>query len=235
MWSSATDSATPPAPEMPEVAPAEPENENATEADADTEPLSDIAGHQHTPADFPEPPHNELDLSPAEAPDLNAASASSTPVDSTFLKAFPTVPDEEHPRVQVHISPHNTPIKHRQSFTSPTDVGAVQTKSEEPVLPDVPSTPLAQPPLQGSSAGEDGSHTHSATGPETPARGSGTTDQTGTPTETETSTETSTETPETARPLQKRGSTSTRMSPKSPLLDDEDPGDFEAGWAVVTK
>lgn len=240
----ADESAHPAPTEIPEAASVEPENGNATAADTDTEadadasaePLSDIAGHQHTPADFPEPPHNELDPSSAETPDLNAASATSTPVDPTFLKAFPTVPDEEHPRVQVHISPHNTPIKHRQSFTSPIDgVGSVQTQSEEPVLPDVPSTPLAQPPLQGStsSAGEDGSHTHAATGPETPARGSGAADQTGTPTEASTSTET----PETVKPLHKRGSTSTstRMSPKSPLLDDEDPGDFEAGWAVVTK
>ncbi|GFZ46817.1 hypothetical protein JCM24511_04037 [Saitozyma sp. JCM 24511] len=238
--SATADEAAHPAPtEIPEAASVEPENGNATaadaDADADAEPLSDIAGHQHTPADFPEPPHNELEPSSAETPDLNAASATSTPVDPTFLKAFPTVPDEEHPRVQVHISPHNTPIKHRQSFTSPTDVGAVQIKSEEPVLPDVPSTPLAQAPLQGStsSAGEDGSHTHAATGPETPARGSGAADQTGTPTETSTWTET----PETVKPLHKRGSTSTstRMSPKSPLLDDEDSGDFEAGWAVVTK
>jgi hypothetical protein len=226
-----------PAPsEISEVAEPEIANANVNEADADADagPLSDNAGHQHTPADFPEPPHNELnelDPSSAEAdPDLIAASAS-TPVDPTFLKAFPTVPDEEHPRVQVHISPHNTPIKHRQSFTSPTDgVGAVQTKSEEPVLPDVPSTPLAQPaqpPLQGTSAGagEDDTHTPAATGPATPARGSEATDQT------------EIETPETARPLEKGSSTSasTRMSPKSPLLDDEDPGDFEAGWAVVTK
>ena len=146
---------------------------------------------------FPTAPNDEPDtLQPLGPPDPS-------PVDPTFIKSFPEVPDEERPRVEVHVSssPVNTPQKGLLSSTR------------------TPGTPLADLP----------GHSKSLPGPFT--------------TEQQTPSGTGRErvqlevdtTPNPVPGLSKR--LSTRKSPKSPLLDDEDPGDFEPGegWAVVTK
>ena len=165
------------------------------------------------PPDFPSPPTDELDSS-AETSDFEAA----TPLDSSMLKSFPDVPDEQKPRVQVHVSsPHTTP--HKPLAEAPK-ADPLASDALEAVGGRVPvGTPLAKIP------GHSKSLSH--------------------PPETTTSTDLGS--PELVRrdslgiegspsgpgKLAKRGST--RKSPKSPLLDDEDPGDFEGGdgWAVI--
>ena len=152
---------------------------------------------------FPTAPNDEPDsLHPSGAPNFSST-GTSTPVDPTFIKAFPAVPDEERPRVEVHVSssPVNTPQKGLPSSTQ------------------APGTPLADLP----------GHSKSLTQP--PANEQQTPSGTGRETvQLEVDT-----TPNSLLGSSRR--LSSRKSPKSPLLDDEDPGDFEPGegWAVVTK
>lgn len=139
------------------------------------------------PPKFPAPPSEDPDeVDPISHPQ----SGTSTPIDPSFVKAFPEVPDEAKPRVEVHVSsPVNTPQKNRENpLEGSTPLADIPGKSKS----------LSYPDLKGES--EDGEEEH--------------------------------KTPE---GLSKR--LSARRSPKSPLLDDEDPGDFAPGegWAVVTK
>ncbi|KAI9639267.1 uncharacterized protein MKK02DRAFT_29367 [Dioszegia hungarica] len=149
---------------------------------------------------FPEPPHDDPSTS---APSLSARSTttepsdrSSTPLDPAIMRSFPDVPDEEHPRVEIHVSPHVTPAKSPldRASVGPTGkgTGSVSDSPLKPKKGDGPQTP-------GKLDVESASYENEAK-------------------------------------LSKRRSV--RRSPKSPLLDDEDPGDYvpgDEGWAVVTK
>lgn len=154
--------------------------------------------------ELPSVPRTELDSLSPTAQGYQSRSPSLTPIDASILRSFPDVPDEEKPRVEVHVSsPQNTPQKGRS--------GSLGTNQE---------TPIAYLP----------GHSKSLSGP--PAEAMGTPgnfpNQTG---ELDNDA-----TPQTAKQLTKR--LSTRRSPKSPLLDDEDPGDYEPGeegWAMVTQ
>ena len=115
---------------------------------------------------FPDPPHTLL-----PPPDRSSAS---TPLDPSFAKSFPDVPDESKPRVEIHVSSPARQISNPHESTPatmPVDTaeGLRSPKDEEEV-----------------SNGE------------------------------------------------RRWS---RSSPRSPLLNDEDPGDEDGaeGWAIVTK
>lgn len=144
-------------------------------------------GVEINPPTFPAPPSDDPDV---VDPVSHPQSGTSTPIDPSFVKAFPDVPSEEKPRVEVHVSsPVNTPQKNCEDpLAGSTPLANIPGKSKS----------LSHPDLKGES--EDGAEEH--------------------------------KTPE---GLSKR--LSARRSPKSPLLDDEDPGDFEPGegWAVVTK
>ena len=88
------------------------------------------------PPTFPSAPIDDPDIpSPFDTKDPSR-SATPIPIDSTHLKSFPDVPDEEKPRVQVHVpsSPINTPQKARSSSN-------------------VPDTPLADLPGHSKSLG----------------------------------------------------------------------------------
>lgn len=127
------------------------------------------ADEPRTAPSFPDTPHNELPAidTPADTPARSGTPADPLPV--TPHKHFPEVPDEQHPYVGVHVSPHAS-----------SQVSGLKSNSP-PLSPSVSSGSL--------SAIEAG----------------------------------------------RRQRNSFRA--RSPLLDDEDPGDFEPGeaWAVVTK
>lgn len=172
-------------------------------------------GSSHVPVSppaFPTPPDEDPDVvdPPKTATDTPAEPAgqvdASTPIDSTFLKAFPDVPDEEKPRVQVHVSqsPASSPLKSSQSQADPETPAKSRNKPESLNLP----TDEAGPE-EGNLSPEKEDRRESLDVDQTPVGG----------------------------PAKLTKRLSTRKSPKSPLLDDEDPGDFEAGegWAVVTK
>lgn len=173
-----------------------------------------------SPPAFPDPPVEDPDVvdpvksttdTPAELADPVEAT---TPIDPTFLKAFPAVPDEEKPRVQVHVSqsPVASPLRKTQGASDP-------------------ETPLAK--LQGKSKSLS-LHDLAVGGTEEGARGAG--DELPEKDERRDSLDVDQQTPVGGQgKLSKR--LSTRKSPKSPLLADEDPGDFEEGegWAVVTQ
>jgi hypothetical protein len=147
---------------------------------------------------FPEPPHDDPSTSEpllsARSTTTEPSDRSSTPLDPAIMRSFPDVPDEEHPRVEIHVSPHVTPAK------SPLD----RTSSAQKVAGPGSDSPLK--PKKGD-------------GPQTPGK-----------------LDVETASYENEAKLSKRRSV--RRSPKSPLLDDEDPGDYvpgDEGWAVVTK
>lgn len=193
-------------------------------ADAELEPTS--------APQFPDPPSEDPDVvdpisnsnsqpqtRPTSSVFDDSQSGVSTPIDPSFVRAFPEVPDEQKPRVEVHVSsPVNTPKKAIQ--TQESGVGAEtasgsggdgdkarsRVNQDGTPVADLPGTSksLSYPDLSRSESGlseSDENHTN-------------------------------TRTPE---GLNKR--LSARRSPKSPLLGDEDPGDFTPGegWAVVTK
>ncbi|WVR06829.1 hypothetical protein IAU60_003865 [Kwoniella sp. DSM 27419] len=191
---------------------------SALDFDDDKTPAAEI-----DPPSFPEPPTADPDVedplpsTPAEPatalPSQQANdSAASTPIDGSFLKSFPDVPDEEKPRVEVHVSsPATTPQKAKRSSISQSPERAHQVAE--------PSTPVANLPGHSKSL----SRSHLAKEAEQGGR-------------QDLDVNDPDATPQASKGLNKR--LSTRKSPKSPLLDDEDPGDFEPGeegWAVVTK
>jgi hypothetical protein len=143
---------------------------------------------------FPAPPSEDPDVvDPISS--ANSDTGASTPLDPSITKAFPDVPDEEKPRVEVHVSsPLSTPSKEK-------------TMNNFTPLADIPGKSKS---LQSLAAESE-------------------------PSASEDDLEGSTDTPEARAKHMRR--LSARKSPKSPLLDDEDPGDFEPGegWAVVTK
>lgn len=146
-----------------------------------------------------------------------------TPIDRSMLKYFPEVPDEEKPRVEVHVSsPAVTPAKSRKESTgdqkSPTGLPSSSNEKSLGRESDVAN-------LQEQSKSISRSTLDNITPNKSSLYAL----------EGDSSDQLDTITPEAAKRLSK--SNSTRKSPKSPLLDDEDPGDFEPGegWAVVTK
>jgi hypothetical protein len=142
------------------------------------------------PPTFPAPPSEDPDVvDPISSANSDRAS---TPIDPSIVKSFPDVPDEEKPRVEVHVSsPLTTPSKEKtiNNFTP---------------LADIPGKSKSLQSLAAESEQDD-------------------------------DLESSADTPEAQAKHKRR--LSARKSPKSPLLDDEDPGDFAPGegWAVVTK
>ena len=175
-----------------------------------------------SPPAFPEPPLDEP--APAQPTATTAetsstatakASPASTPIDPTFFKSFPDVPDEDKPRVEVHVSqsPHNTPSKSQNSHSGSEGL----------------DTPLAKIPGKSQSLSHQNLSLHlrdegsPQVSPEEKRRES--LEVGGTPPASSSD----------GAKLKRR--VSGRPSPKSPLLDDEDPGDFEPGegWAIVTK
>jgi hypothetical protein len=137
------------------------------------------------PPTFPAPPSEDPDV---VDPISNADSGTTTPLDPSIARTFPDVPDEEKPRVQVHVSsPLNTPQKEKVEVASST-------------------TPLAELPGKSKSLSSLAAESEPS--------------------------EDDSDTPEASRHKRRL---SARKSPKSPLLDDEDPGDFEPGegFAVV--
>ncbi|KAE8539234.1 hypothetical protein D1P53_004332 [Cryptococcus gattii VGV] len=146
-----------------------------------------------------------------------------TPIDKSMLKYFPEVPDEEKPRVEVHVSsPAVTPAKSRKESTGDqkSPIGLPSSSSEKS---------LGRESDVANLQGQSKSISRSTLDNVTPSKSSLYA------IEGDSSDQLDTMTPEAAKRLSK--SNSTRKSPKSPLLDDEDPGDFEPGegWAVVTK
>jgi hypothetical protein len=191
--------------------PAEEDDETPKEDAKEMKPEVEESQDPVDPPSFPTPPTEEPELveppQSASTQDTNSNPAS-TPVDPTFLKSFPDVPSESKPRVEVHVS--SSPISTPQK--------PVQTKSTD--------TPVAHLPGHSKSLSlstfnsDDLEYSRSSA-----RRGSLDVDDTPRPLGGSQS----------VGNLVKRGST--RRSPKSPLLDDEDPGDFTPGegWAVVTK
>jgi hypothetical protein len=171
-----------------------PEPESVPE---DTQDLVPDTSDEPTPSAEIDPP--TFPAPPSEDPDVvdpissaNSDTGASTPIDPSIVKAFPDVPDEEKPRVEVHVpSPLTTPSKEKtiNTFTP---------------LADIPGKSKSLQSLAAESEQDD-------------------------------DLEASADTPEAQAKHKRR--LSARKSPKSPLLDDEDPGDFAPGegWAVVTK
>jgi hypothetical protein len=164
----------------------EPEDTQQVVPDTSDEPTPSA---EIDPPTFPAPPSEDPDVvDPISSANSDRAS---TPIDPSIVKAFPDVPDEEKPRVEVHVSsPLTTPSKEKtiNNFTP---------------LADIPGKSKSLQSLAAESEQDD-------------------------------DLEASADTPEGAKSKRRL---SARKSPKSPLLDDEDPGDFAPGegWAVVTK
>lgn len=180
----------------------------ASELNKQAEDNADIATPS-TPPTFPTPPNVDPDVVDPVPEPTDKLTPSSTPIDANVLKSFPDVPDEEKPRVEVHVS--------QSPAASPAR--GLRPDPETPVA-DIPgkSKSLQQQP-EGATTEDDKAERSEA---DAPGSGRSSLEVDATPTNG-------------GAKLAKRGST--RRSPKSPLLDDEDPGDFEPGegWAVVTK
>ncbi|ORX35679.1 hypothetical protein BD324DRAFT_631111 [Kockovaella imperatae] len=175
------------------------------------------------PPNFPEPPTDDPDVvdpvSSTTGSDQEAA-GTSTPIDSSVMKSFPDVPDEDHPRVQVHVhSPLSTPFRNH-SNQNPMDTPGTSRGSAS-----TEETPIAKIPGHSKSLSYPseltGTNEELGGSPDVARRDS--LGITGTPVDQT----------DNGSGLAKRAST--RRSPKSPLLDDEDPGDFQGGdgWAVI--
>ena len=92
------------------------------------------------PAD--EPDNHDLDP-PASA--RSVGTGASTPIDPHFLKSFPKVPDEERPRIEVHLSPHATPFVPRNPLSRQNSSGSAQAG---------PSLPTSAQGQSGSAAAD---------------------------------------------------------------------------------
>ena len=189
----------------------ETETASATNVKPENEPETHAA--PSSPPAFPSPPQEDPDVVDPLKPSDDATEAGddaplrpATPVDSAILKSFPDVPDEDKPRVEVHVnhSPVNSPIKGLHGDHPPeTPPAKVREESESPSTRGLTKGDVEQ--QQPEEEGKRDSLEVDGTPEGAPEK------------------------------LAKRSST--KKSPKSPLLDDEDPGDFEPGegWAVVTK
>ncbi|WVN87658.1 uncharacterized protein L203_102843 [Cryptococcus depauperatus CBS 7841] len=174
---------------------------------------------------FPVPPTSEPNMVgfiSSEAGSMPPA----TPIDGAILRFFPKVPNEEGIRVEVHVNPSISPVKAKPE--TGTGLGLKETNKEE-----VPAADLS-----GQSAPLE--HTYSPDIDQTPTKKHCSTTLSSAivnaPSASEFNSQLNTTPPGgVGKELSKRSST--WKSPKSPLLDDEDPGDFEPGegWAVVTK
>ncbi|KLT40585.1 hypothetical protein CC85DRAFT_313226 [Cutaneotrichosporon oleaginosum] len=174
---------------------------------------------------FPRAPGN--DLPDAETP-ARGASPSGTPTlasgaDGT-MHSFPPVPDEEHPYVEVHVEHHHAHAHahshpggsyyHRVPFPRSASERAVRTVAFSPPKRTsslrAPLTPPSHAPFGGRMSPTPGSSPSPNLSVESFDRPPGS-----------------------RSPGRKRNS----FSPRSPLLDDEDPGDFEPGegWAIVNR
>ena len=99
--------------------PAEDVDEDDTAAkDAIAEPKVESDASKTPAPSFPTPPSEDPDvvdpITPESAqPETVQASEPATPLDTNVIKSFPEVPDEEKPRVEVHVShsPLNSPMK----------------------------------------------------------------------------------------------------------------------------
>ncbi|WWC89056.1 uncharacterized protein L201_003974 [Kwoniella dendrophila CBS 6074] len=209
---------------------------------AETSSEAETSIDRETPS-FPEPPTADPDIedpisTPAELeipPNDNSLNnnAVTTPIDGTFLKSFPDVPDEDKPRVEVHVSsPITTPQKSKQPIkeNKTEDSDEKDGGGEEFEIPNsFPNTPIANIPGKSKSLSNSRLSVSDPTEEELNDKNND-----GDKGEGE-------EMPQQIQTLKSSGSLSKRLStrhtPKSPLLDDEDPGDFEPGegWAVVTK
>lgn len=188
-------------------------NDDDADADANAE-SSSAPQFPNAPSEDPDvvDPISQPQSRPGSGAFDDSESGVSTPIDPSFVRAFPEVPDEEKPRVEVHVSsPVNTPKKEttRQEVGSDDHSrigGEGVVNADGTPVADLPGTSksLSYPDLSRSESGLSESDENNS----------------------------NTKTPE---GLNKR--LSARRSPKSPLLGDEDPGDFTPGegWAVVTK
>ncbi|ODN97252.1 hypothetical protein L198_03815 [Cryptococcus wingfieldii CBS 7118] len=207
----------------------------------DPEAKADAPKDEETPVvkepSFPSPPAADPDIEdpiPSAPESLTGASlliptptspvgdVPETPIDNSMLKYFPEVPDEQKPRVEVHVSsPAVTPARTKR--TSETQA----TSPQSPTV-NLPASGSAKSLKEVSSPvnlpGQSKSLNTSTPSKSSPAELSQQLDAPMLDT-----------TPSQTDKLAKRNST--RRSPKSPLLDDEDPGDFEPGegWATVIK
>lgn len=168
-----------------------------------TSPIEDVTPEASKIEDVPEPAAATEDIAPLEAsaakfpaaptdtPTVSLSDSGqgetkpSTPLDPSFLKAFPSVPDtsnQEDPskidsdRVRVEVIVPPSPER-----TTGVQASVVETEGDAvaPLNPEAAAAEQSDP--------------------------------------------------------DKRASFGKKPPPKSPLLDDEDPGDFEEGWATVTK
>ncbi|BEJ09940.1 hypothetical protein CcaverHIS641_0608550 [Cutaneotrichosporon cavernicola] len=168
---------------------------------------------------FPRAPGNDIPDAPTPA---RGASPSGTPTlnpsASGMMHAFPPVPDEEHPYVEVHVEQHHAHVGpenyRRVPFPRSASERAVRTTGISPPKRTsslrAPLTPPTQTPFGGRMSPTPGSWSSSNLSVESFDRAPGS-----------------------RSPGRKRIS----FSPRSPLLDDEDPGDFEPGegWAIVNR
>ena len=191
--------------------------------------------------DFPETPHNDLDTqleTPAQTQPMtdshpqtpDPSQTPSTPLDTQFLKAFPDVPNEEKPRVEVHVSasPQATPQK-SSSSNRPTETPLAKIPGHSKSLshPDLFKVPELPSPAMNRGESSGGTTADAKRRDSQP-------EKSGEPGRRDSLGVEGMEGEGKERPgLQKRPSS--RRSPKSPLMDDEDPGDFEGGegWAVI--
>lgn len=175
------------------------------------------------PPSFPSAPGNDISVpqtpSRASTPSYAATPGGITP---GLLHSFPPVPDEEHPYVEVHVShdaSHRVPFP--RSVSDRSGLGLARTTNQSPLISAPKRTSSLRAPLSP--------RTHPAHfAPSTPPLGSSPSPNL--------SIESCSDHPPGSRarsPGRKRHS----FTPRSPLLDDEDPGDFEPGeaWAIVNR
>lgn len=168
---------------------------------------------------FPRAPGNDLPDAPTPA---RGASPSGTPAltpsATGMMHAFPPVPDEEHPYVEVHVEHHHTQLGaghyHRVPFPRSVSERAIRSSGISPPKRTSSLRAPLTPPTQATFGGRMSPTPGSTTSPNL-------------------SVESLDRLPGARAPRRQRNS----FSPRSPLLDDEDPGDFEPGegWAIVNR
>lgn len=177
------------------------------------------------PPSFPSAPGNDI-------PNSETPSRTSTPsigmmpdgVTPGLLHNFPPVPDEEHPYVEVHMSPHHhaqTRVPFPRSASDRSGLGLARNTSSSlsstpkrssslraPLTPPTENAPFAMRPIS-------------------PTPGSSSSPNL--------SIESCSDRPPGFRATGRHKRNS--FTPRSPHLDDEDPGDFEPGegWAIVNR
>lgn len=89
-------------------------------------------GNTPTPL-LPSPPADEPDELDPPRSARSVGTGASTPIDPHFSKSFPAVPDEDRPRIEVHLSPHATPFVPR--FPLPRHNSAGSSGPSSPTVP----------------------------------------------------------------------------------------------------